>query len=81
MGGAPPSPIACAAPRIRPAASAPSGLGVATLWLSVVVLLPLAAVVVKSFDNGLAGFWEALSAPSALRRAGADGRDRRRSSR
>src|SRR6478672_12248740 len=43
----------------------PLGLGVATLWLSVVVLLPLAAVVVKSFDNGIGGFWDALSAPSA----------------
>src|SRR3954452_10821965 len=43
----------------------PLGLGVATLWLSVVVLLPLAAVVVKSFDNGLSGFWDALTAPSA----------------
>src|SRR4051812_48884998 len=43
----------------------PLGLGVATLWLSVVVLLPLAAVVVKSFDNGIGGFWDALTAPSA----------------
>src|SRR3954452_8823003 len=43
----------------------PLGLGVATLWLSVVVLLPLAAVVVKSFDNGLSGFWDAISTPSA----------------
>src|SRR3954452_15167023 len=43
----------------------PLGLGVATLWLSVVVLLPLAAVVVKSFDNGLSGFWDALTATSA----------------
>src|SRR3954454_14403615 len=43
----------------------PLGRGVATLWLSVVVLLPLAAVIVKSFDNGLSGFWDALTAPSA----------------
>lgn len=41
------------------------GLGVATLWLSIIVLLPLAAVVTKAFDNGLGGFWDALSAPSA----------------
>jgi sulfate transport system permease protein len=43
----------------------PLGLGVATLWLSVVVLLPLAAVLVKSFDNGIGGFWDALTAPAA----------------
>jgi sulfate transport system permease protein len=43
----------------------PLGLGVATLWLSIVVLLPLAAVLVKSFDNGVSGFWDAVSAPSA----------------
>src|SRR3954451_23417376 len=43
----------------------PLGLGVATLWLSIVVLLPLAAVLLKSFDNGFSGFWDAISAPSA----------------
>ncbi len=43
----------------------PLGLGVATLWLSIIVLLPLAAVLTKAFDNGLGGFWDALSAPSA----------------
>jgi sulfate transport system permease protein len=35
-------------------------VGVATLWLSVIVLLPLAAVVVKS-----AGAWDAITAPAA----------------
>ena len=30
----------------------PIGLGVATLWLSVIVLLPLAAVLAKSLENG-----------------------------
>lgn len=43
----------------------PLGLGLATLWLSVIVLLPLAAVAVKSFDDGLSGFWDAIDAPSA----------------
>jgi sulfate transport system permease protein len=43
----------------------PAGLGVATLWLSVIVLLPLAAIAVRSFDNGLSGFWDAISAPGA----------------
>jgi sulfate transport system permease protein len=43
----------------------PLGLGVATLWLSLIVLLPLAAMTVKSFDNGIAGFWDAVTAPAA----------------
>ena len=40
------------------------GLGVATIWLSILVLLPLAAVVIKASDNGWSGFWDALSNPS-----------------
>jgi sulfate transport system permease protein len=43
----------------------PAGLGVATLWLSVIVLLPLAAVVAKAFSGGIGTFWDAISAPSA----------------
>jgi sulfate/thiosulfate transport system permease protein len=42
------------------------GLGVATLWLSVIVLLPLAAVVARSFDNGLDGFWDAATSRQAI---------------
>jgi sulfate transport system permease protein len=44
----------------------PLGYGIVTLWLSVIVLLPLAALTVKSFDDGLAGWWDAVTAPSAL---------------
>ncbi|HEX8855748.1 MAG TPA: sulfate ABC transporter permease subunit CysT [Thermoleophilaceae bacterium] len=36
------------------------------LWLSVIVLLPLAAVVVKSTDGGLAGFWDAVTSPQSV---------------
>jgi sulfate/thiosulfate transport system permease protein len=39
---------------------------VATLWLSVIVLIPLAAVVVRSADAGLGGFWEAVTSRPAL---------------
>jgi sulfate transport system permease protein len=39
--------------------------GVATLWLSVIVLIPLAAVVASSLDGGISGFWDAISAPEA----------------
>jgi sulfate transport system permease protein len=52
----------------RPAAVGgvgPLGLGVATLWLSLVVLLPLAALAARSVDNGAGGFWDAISAPAA----------------
>jgi sulfate/thiosulfate transport system permease protein len=43
----------------------PVGLGVATLWLSVIVLLPLAAVAAKSLENGPDGLWDAVTTPSA----------------
>ena len=52
--------------RRRPAAPARSALGVATLWLSLIVLLPLAAVVARSFDGGLGAFWDAVSSRQAV---------------
>jgi len=42
------------------------GLGTAVLWLSLLVLLPLAAVVVQSFGGGLGGFWASITRPGAL---------------
>jgi sulfate transport system permease protein len=42
------------------------GLGVGTLWLSLIVLLPLAAVVVRSLDGGLHAFWDAATSRQAL---------------
>jgi len=41
-------------------------LGVATLWLSVIVLLPLAAIVWQSAKGGWAAFVAAVTSPSAL---------------
>jgi sulfate/thiosulfate transport system permease protein len=35
-------------------------------YLSVIVLLPLAAVAVKSFDGGIGGFFDVVTAPQAL---------------
>jgi len=64
-----PAPPARASAGSRPAwrsASGPLGLGVATLWLSVIVLLPLSAVVVRSLDGGLGAFWDAVSSRQAL---------------
>ncbi|MEV6771611.1 sulfate ABC transporter permease subunit CysT [Nocardia sp. NPDC051030] len=44
----------------------PLGIGVSVLWLGIIVLLPLAALTVASFDNGWSGFWDAITAPAAL---------------
>lgn len=42
------------------------GLGVVTLWLSLIVLLPLAAVVARSLDGGLGDFWTSVSSRQAV---------------
>ncbi|MFC7491782.1 MULTISPECIES: sulfate ABC transporter permease subunit CysT [unclassified Knoellia] len=47
-------------------AGRPLGIGVVGLWLSVMVLLPLAALTATSFEEGWTGFWEAVTAPVAL---------------
>jgi sulfate transport system permease protein len=55
--------------RRRPRAGVPSGglaMGAALLWISVLVLLPLAAVVARSLDGGLDAFWHAVSARQAV---------------
>ena len=52
--------------RVRLGVASGLGLGVAVLWLSLLVLLPLAAVVVKSTGGGWAGFWSALTSREAL---------------
>jgi sulfate transport system permease protein len=41
-------------------------LGISTTYLSLIVLLPLAAVVAKAFDNGWGAFWEAITQPQAV---------------
>ncbi len=40
--------------------------GLVVLYLSLMVLIPLAAVVDSSFENGLASFWDAVSDPQAV---------------
>ncbi|GAB3680942.1 sulfate ABC transporter permease subunit CysT [Angustibacter aerolatus] len=42
------------------------GLGVVGVWLSLIVLLPLAALTVTAFDDGPAGLWRAVTEPAAL---------------
>src|SRR5205085_7349971 len=41
-------------------------VGLATAYLSLIVLLPLAAVVSKAFDHGLGAFWTAVSGREAF---------------
>ena len=50
-------------PAGRPCALA---LGISTLWLSLIVLLPLAAVIVRSTEGGLDTFWSAVSSRQAV---------------
>jgi sulfate/thiosulfate transport system permease protein len=63
---------AVAAPRARTRVRVPRpgagalGLGVATLWLSLIVLLPLAAVLDRSLDGGLQAFWDSVSSRQAV---------------
>src|SRR3954454_17072235 len=40
--------------------------GAATLCISLIVLLPLAAVVSRGFSEGLGHFWDAISDPEAV---------------
>jgi sulfate/thiosulfate transport system permease protein len=42
------------------------GLGIATLWLSLIVLIPLAAVVARATDGGFDAFWSAVTSPQAV---------------
>jgi sulfate/thiosulfate transport system permease protein len=41
-------------------------LGISTVYLSLIVLLPIAAVVAASLEGGLAAFWEEVSSPPAV---------------
>jgi sulfate transport system permease protein len=46
------------------------GLGLSVLYLSVIVLIPLAAVTVKAVSQSPASFWESVTNPVALRALG-----------
>ena len=52
--------------RPAPGGSGALGLGIATMWLSVIVLIPLAAVVARSTDGGPSAFVEAVSSRQAV---------------
>jgi len=50
--------------RVRVPASG-VGLGIATLYLSTIVFIPLGAIILKSQDAGWSTFWSAVTAPQA----------------
>jgi sulfate transport system permease protein len=57
------------APAARRASAGGSGLlglGVSTLWLSLIVLIPMAALVARSTDGGLGAFWDSVTGRSAV---------------
>lgn len=42
-------------------AAAPLGMGIAVLYMSIIVLIPLAALTAGAFEDGWSGFWEAIT--------------------
>ncbi|QHT57695.1 sulfate ABC transporter permease subunit CysT [Cellulomonas sp. H30R-01] len=42
------------------------GLGVGVLWLSLLVLLPIAALASTAFEDGFGAFWDAVTTPEAV---------------
>ncbi len=44
----------------------PLGIGISVVWLSVIVLLPLAALTFSALGGGLGNLWAAITAPHAL---------------
>jgi sulfate transport system permease protein len=59
-------PASLARPRRQAGGAGALGFGVATLWLSLIVLLPLAAVVDRSLTDGLGAFWDAAFSRQAV---------------
>jgi sulfate transport system permease protein len=58
--------VTAAAYGVRRDRSTPVLAGTASIWLSVIVLLPLAAVVWQSAKGGRSGFWAAITTTAAL---------------
>ena len=52
--------------RLRVPAGSALGVGLITTYLSLIVLIPLAAVVDRSLQDGVGAFWEAVTAPQAV---------------
>ncbi|MFN8662730.1 MAG: sulfate ABC transporter permease subunit CysT [Thermomicrobiales bacterium] len=67
VGAAPAAPPASTTPASRGlSVGTPLTVGVVTAYLSVIVLIPLAAVVFRSTSEGWDGFWASVTTPQAL---------------
>lgn len=67
LGAAPAAPTPVAPTKTRDwSLGTPLAVGIVTLYLSVLVLIPLAAVVFRSTAGGWDGFWAAVTQPQAL---------------
>jgi sulfate transport system permease protein len=60
------SSVAQSAPSLARRRRVPLSLGVTTGYLSLIVLIPLAAVVLRSSEGGADAFWKAVSDPQAV---------------
>jgi sulfate/thiosulfate transport system permease protein len=60
------SSVAQSAPSLPRRRGVPLSLGVTTGYLSLIVLIPLAAVVLRSTEGGADAFWNAVSDPQAV---------------
>ncbi len=49
----------------RPSLGIGVGIGLATIYLSLIVLIPLAAVIWRSRQEGWSGFWDTVSSPES----------------
>ena len=66
-GSAQPAAVRLPRPAFRPRlGSALLSRGIVVTWLSVIVLIPLAAVVFRSFEDGFGSFWDYATNPQAL---------------
>jgi sulfate transport system permease protein len=66
LGAAPAAPLSPARAERGYSFGTPLSIGVITAYLSVIVLIPLAAVVFRSSAGGWEGFWGAVTSPQAL---------------
>jgi len=58
--------LAESSPRARLGRVSGIGLGTAVIWMSLLVFIPLSAVVYKAFGGGWSGFWHAITREQAL---------------
>jgi sulfate transport system permease protein len=65
-GAAPVAPPASSGAGRGPGLGLGVGIGMATIYLSLIVLLPLAAVVYRSGEDGWGSFWDSVTAPQSF---------------